>query len=77
MAVNPKPDAATVIAALPGWFDHNNALHPLERWATVPARVHRITSKRNHGGDRARKLRGYSKRTTETRRHCPFIVGTR
>ena len=28
VAVNPKPDAATVIAALPGWFDHYNALHP-------------------------------------------------
>ncbi|PTM43965.1 hypothetical protein C8P69_1399 [Phreatobacter oligotrophus] len=27
VAVNPKPDAATVIAALPGWFDHYNALH--------------------------------------------------
>lgn len=26
--VNPKPDAATVIQALPRWFEHYNELHP-------------------------------------------------
>jgi putative transposase len=26
--VNPKPDARTVIRALPAWFDHYNQLHP-------------------------------------------------
>jgi putative transposase len=28
VAVNPKPDAATVIRALPAWFGHYNTLHP-------------------------------------------------
>lgn len=28
VAVNPKPDAETVIRALPDWFDHYNELHP-------------------------------------------------
>ena len=28
VAVNSKPDAETVIRALPEWFEHYNALHP-------------------------------------------------
>lgn len=28
VAMSPKPDAATVMRALPGWFDHYNELHP-------------------------------------------------
>jgi putative transposase len=28
VAINPKPDAETVIRALPAWFDHYNELHP-------------------------------------------------
>ena len=28
VAVNPTPDAATVIRSLPKWFEHYNALHP-------------------------------------------------
>lgn len=28
VAVNPIPDAKTVMLALPEWFDHYNELHP-------------------------------------------------
>ena len=28
VSVNPRPDAATVIAQLPSWFEHYNTLHP-------------------------------------------------
>ena len=28
VAVNPKPDAATVLKSLPVWFKHYNELHP-------------------------------------------------
>ena len=28
VSVNPLPDAVTVIAQLPSWFEHYNALHP-------------------------------------------------
>ena len=28
VAMNPKPDALTVIRSLPGWFEHYNDLHP-------------------------------------------------
>jgi putative transposase len=27
-AVNPTPDAATVMRSLPKWFEHDNTLHP-------------------------------------------------
>ena len=36
VAVNPKPDAATVLKSLPVWFKHYNELHPTARSGIVP-----------------------------------------
>ncbi len=33
--VNPRPDAASVLRQLDGWFEHYNAVHPTRRWANT------------------------------------------
>ena len=55
VAVNPKPDAATVIADLPHWFDHYNALHPHRALGyRSPREFIASRANKNQGGDRVR-----------------------